>query len=386
MATEPTTAVPQPALNPAPVAGTPPAAAPTPAAESKAKDVLNDMEPRRIFTNTADAITYLARCQTDFADFNSYPIAAPGLSTDESGAIVFDPAIYGEGINVMVAVLKERGDAPGKSTVRAIVIAPTPDFAAILANDAGRAWAQGIIEKELNHVAVRQLRKADSIGDVVESMPKTLDDYITSNRESGGLLAAYEELWRPIKSNLGKLSKPWRLANLSKKELRRALESSAYAAEYYPTLEEAKQGSLFAFALQGFIAQAKKSGLDPTIFERWAAGRDEKVLDLKDDSDDDEEIGLDDLMSAFDSAPEPAADGAATPPVEGQPVAGAPDNATGGESQAEGQEPSPSTTEGEAAPVTDETAEMTDEELEAATAPESAPVAAEGEQVETPAT
>lgn len=362
---------------------------PAPAAESKTKDVLNDMDARRIFNDTADAITYLAKCQTDFPDFNSYPIAAPGLGTDDQGAIVFDPEIYGEGVNVMVAVLKERGDAPGKSTVRAIVIAPTPDFAAILANEAGRAWAQAIVEKELNHVAVRQLRKAESIGDVVESMPKTLADYITSNRESGGLLAAYEELWRPIKNNLGKLSKPWRLANLSKKELRRALESSAYAAEYYPTLEEAKQGSLFAFALQGFIAQAKKSGFDPTIFERWTSGRDEKVLDLKDDSDDDEEIGLDDLMSAFDSG-DAATATPATPPEAGtqQP---APDAATA--DNAVTTEPNPSTDEAPASaepaaePASDETAEMTEAELEAATAPDSEPAATEPEQVsDTPAT
>lgn len=373
MATEPNTANPDtPAVTDTPA----------PAAESKTKDVLNDMDARRIFNDTADAITYLAKCQTDFPDFNSYPIAAPGLGTDDQGAIVFDPEIYGEGVNVMVAVLKERGDAPGKSTVRAIVIAPTPDFAAILANEAGRAWAQAIVEKELNHVAVRQLRKAESIGDVVESMPKTLADYITSNRESGGLLAAYEELWRPIKNNLGKLSKPWRLANLSKKELRRALESSAYAAEYYPTLEEAKQGSLFAFALQGFIAQAKKSGFDPTIFERWTSGRDEKVLDLKDDSDDDEEIGLDDLMSAFDSG-DAAAATPATPPEAGtQQPALVPDAATA--DNAVTTEPNPSTDEAPASAEStgDETAEMTEAELEAATAPDSEP-----EQVsDTPAT
>jgi hypothetical protein len=134
-------------------------------------------------------------------------------------------------------------------------------------------------------------------------MPKTLEDYITSDRGAGGILQAYEDLWRPIKNNMAKLSRPWRLANLSKKELRRALESAAYAREYYPTLEETKQGSLFVFALNGLIVTAKKGGLDPTIFERWLANRDEATIDVKDE-DDDEEFDLDALTAAM-AAPEP---------------------------------------------------------------------------------
>src|SRR6476660_10572714 len=98
-------------------------------------------------------------------------------------------------------------------------------------------------------------------------MPTTLDDYITSDRQASGILAAFEELWRPIKNNMGKLSRPWRLANFSKKELRRCFESAAYATEYYPTVEETKQGSLFVLALNGLVKTAKDSGLDPTWFE-----------------------------------------------------------------------------------------------------------------------
>ncbi len=178
------------------------------------------------------------------------------------------------------------------------------------------------MEKEFNHVAVRNLRKAednDAMADAVDSMPKSLDDYITSNREGSGLLQAYEELWRPIKNNMAKLSKPWKLAGLSKKELRRALESKAYAEEYYPTLEQFKNGSLFVLALQGMIAQARKAGFDPTILERWLANRDEKKIDVTEEEDD--EISLEDLTAAFETtpatpAPTEGAEGATTESTE----------------------------------------------------------------------
>ena len=268
--------------------------------KAKEKNVIDDMDSRRIFANPTEAIAYIEKCQTDFPDFGNgdYPIAAPGVSQDDEGNLVFDPDVYTDDTRVMISVLTQRGDGPGTSTVKAIVIAPIPTFEAILANPEGNAWAQAILEKELNHVAVRQLRKAENVGDVVDSMPKTLEDYITSNRESGGMLQAFEELWRPIKNNMAKLSRAWKLANLSKKELRRGLESKAYASFSYPTLEETKQGSLFEFALQGMITTAKNQGLDPSIFERWLAGRNEKTIEAATE-DEDETFSLDDLAAAM---------------------------------------------------------------------------------------
>jgi hypothetical protein len=295
------------------------AAANTPAPAAKEKTVIDDMDGRRIFPNPEETTAYIANAMTTYSDFGNYPVAAPGVSVnEETGALEFDPEVYTPDTRVMVAVLTQRGEGPqASSTVKAIVIAPIPTLDAILGNPEGNAWAQRILEKELNHVAVRQLRKAESIGDVVDTMPKTLSDYITSNREGGGMLQAYEDLWRSIKNSMGKLSRSWKLANLSKKELRRGLESAAYAGEYYPTLEETKQGSLFVFALHGLTAQAKKQGLDPAIFERWLANRDEKKIDV--DAEDEEEFTLDDLTAALDQ-PEPAA----TPATEGEAPAPAP--------------------------------------------------------------
>lgn len=272
---------------------------------AKEKNVLDDMDSRRIIANPEEAIAYLGACIENYPDFGKYPIAAAGVTMDDEGGLSFDPEYYNDDSNVMVAVLTQRGDGPGTSTVKAIVIAPVPTLDSIMGSDEGKAWATGILHKELNHVAVRQLRKADNVADVVDSMPKTLADYITSNRESGGMLQAFEDLWRPIKNNMGKLSRSWRLANLSKKELRRGMESAAYASEYYPTLEETKQGSLFVFALNGLIQTAKKQGLDPTIFERWLESRNEKTIEVAEDEDGDE-FSLEDLTAAMAPAKDEA--------------------------------------------------------------------------------
>lgn len=267
----------------------------TPAAEKapKVRTVIDDMDNRRLFDSPEDAATYIAKCQTEFADFNSYPVAAVGL-TDEGD---FDPEIYNDSMRIAVSVLTQRGEGAGSSTVKAIVIYPSPKLETVLESATGRDWLTAIMEKELNHVAVRQLRKAenaDEIADAIQTMPTTLDGYTTSGREStGGILQTYNDLWQLIKKAIGAKSTPFRLANLSKKELRKGMESSAYALAIYPKLEdrENKKGereSLFEVAANYGLVLAKAKGLDPTIFERMISQRDEKVIEATDDEDEGE--------------------------------------------------------------------------------------------------
>lgn len=268
----------------------------TPAADSKApkvQTVIDDMDNRRLFDSPEDAATYITKCQTDFTDFNSYPVAAQGLTEDGD----FDPEIYTDQMRIAVSVLTQRGEGAGSSTVKAIVIYPSPTLEAILESATGRDWLTSIMEKELNHVAVRQLRKAenaDEIADAIQTMPTTIEAYTTSGREStGGILQTYNDLWQLIKKAIGAKSTPFRLANLSKKELRKAMESSAYALAIYPKLEdrENKKGekeSLFEVAANYGLVLAKAKGLDPTIFERMISQRDEKVIETSDDEDEGE--------------------------------------------------------------------------------------------------
>lgn len=276
---------------------------------NKVKTVIDDMDQRRLFDTVEEATAYVEKCQAEYPDFNSYPVAAVGLT--ETGD--FDPEVYTDEMRVAVSVLTKRGDGPNSTTVHCLVIFPAPKLTAILglaedaelANAPGAEWLIGIMEKELNHVAVRQLRKAENaqeIAEAVESMPTTVQDYITSGREStSGILETFNQLWQIIKKGVGAKSKPFALANLSKKELRKAMESASYAATVYPQLEtrQNKKGepeSLFVLAATFGQLLAKQESLDTTIFDRMLSQRDEKEIDV---AEDEEEFDLAAMAAAI---------------------------------------------------------------------------------------
>src|SRR3546814_19941252 len=82
-------------------------------------------------------------------------------------------------------------------------------------------------------------------------MPHMMASYITPTREAAtGIMATFEALWRDIKKIMGQKSRAWTIANFSKKELRRAVESASYAAGHYPRIEKkGGDSSLLVFAL-----------------------------------------------------------------------------------------------------------------------------------------
>lgn len=284
----------------------------TTAAESKTATVLEDMDSRKLFATTADAAAYLERCANDFADFGSYPVVTVGF-TDEGD---FDPAVYTESMQITVAKLTEKGSAKEgrESQVRAIVIYPTPTLAALMQDSAAQDWLAGLIAKESNLVAMRPLRKATTPAEMVEAanaMPRTVAEYITSNREtSSGLLETYNSLWQLIRKALGEKFRQFALANLSKKEMRKAMESASYAATVYPHLEtrQNKKGereSYFELAARLGIALATKEGMDPAIFARMLETRNEREIEVADDEDA-EDFDLEAMAAAIATKDQPA--------------------------------------------------------------------------------
>lgn len=293
-----------------PVSG---AAVATPAADApkKAETVAESMLQRRVFDTADSAAAYLNTCAEQYSDFDSptAPLVARGL--DDEGN--FDPAIYVPGqMRVLVAVLKNRTkDDKGNalpSTVKAIVVAPIPSLNALLNSDSGKVWLDSIVDKELNHIAVRALRQADDVASVADQIPTTLEGYTTSQRESGGIMETFDLLFKQIIAALAAKSPAWAKRRLIKTELKKAMESKAYAADYYPELEDrGDKPSLFVMALQAGQKVATQKGLDPAIFDKWLATRNDKTLKAVTDESDD--FDLDDL----DLTDAPAADAA---PVE----------------------------------------------------------------------
>lgn len=270
--------------------------------EDKAKTVLSNMSARRVFDTVEEATTYLTKCSEELADFGDYPVVTAGF-TDEGE---FDPEIYNESMQVAVARMTARGEGVGQSVVKSIVIYPSPKLAAIYEDDKGRDWLEGIIQKELQHVAVRGLRPKDgedaNLEEALSKMPLSIADYVTSGREGAtGIVTAYNDTWKLIKQTMGKKSKAFAIANLSKKELKKSMESASYAAAIYPQLETRtnKAGepeSYFEKAAQFGAILAKQQGLDPTIFENMLAHRAETEINF-DLDDEDEDFDLEALAA-----------------------------------------------------------------------------------------
>lgn len=278
----------------------------TAAATPKIKTVGDDMPSRRIFANIEEAGNYLAtqyEAIPELAD-GTVPMVAPGYTVDEDGNGSFDSAVYTG--PVMVAVLRNA------RKVKAIVVAPIPSIDDLLANEASRAWTEKVLHKELNHVAVRHLRDAEDVVSMADQVPTTLEGYITSGRDgTGGIMETYDELYKLIIQTLGKRLPVWEKARFTKGELKKALESKGYASEYYPAVEDYKGQSLFVTALELGTNAAKRKGLDPSIFDRWASTRDQKAFNPADTEDEDDNLlDSDSLLSAMmdeeAAAPAPA--------------------------------------------------------------------------------
>lgn len=278
--------------------------------EPKVLTVAEDMDSRRIFPTFQEAQEYMAASSERFADLKEgkVPVAAPGV--DEEGNP--DPAVYTDQMDVMVSVLRKQGKG-----VKAIVFTPVPKISVLLDSEPGRAYVGKILHKELNHVAVRHLRDAEDPLSFVDQMPTTVDGYITSDRGTGGIMETFDLLYKGIDSALSGKFGNWSKRRFIKSELKKALESKGYALEFYPDIEDYKGQSLFEAALAIGTNAAKRKGLDPTIFERWASTRNAKTF-TPDEQDEDEELNLDALTDAL--LDEGKADEAA-PAAEGQPAA-----------------------------------------------------------------
>lgn len=256
------------------------------------KTVSDDMKARSIFPTVDSAAEYLNGLNENLSDFDKYPLAAAGLITEGEDAGNFDASIYTDSFEILVAKLSKKGGG-----AKAIVVAPIPTYEALAAIPEGVDFIREIVRKELNHRAVRALRDAEDVSTVVDQIPTTVSGYIESNRGDGGIMEAFNELYKSINAALSKVPL-WAKRRLVKQELKKAMESKGYANEYYGPLEDYKGQSLFVAAIDLGIAAAKRKGMDPTIFERWKATRDSKQFTTDDDSDD-EDFSLDALTAAM---------------------------------------------------------------------------------------
>lgn len=269
-----------------------------------------DIDSRKTFATVEAALAYIAEIG-EYVGFGDLQQAIVGAVADDEGNVTLDPAIYDDSMEVAVAIVSEKV-AGAKMKPIALAVYPTPNADAVLSSDEGKAWVAKLIEKESNLVAMRALRKSDNIEESAAAMPTTIASYITPSREAAtGILATYEAVWKDIKALMAKKSRAWAIANFSKKELRRAIESASYASGTYPKVEKGGgESSLFVFAAGLGKLLATKAELDPAFFDNAIAKRNEHVINI---DDEDGELTLDDLLAEAEEAKANESDEADTP-------------------------------------------------------------------------
>lgn len=292
-------------------------------ADKEKPTVAEGMKARSIFPTLAEAQQFLSAQADRFSDWPSQTFVAPAVTQDDEGNVTFDPTYYESNEReIMVATLKNKGKAGATSTMKAIVMAPLPTLETLLGVESltdapGVEFVREIIRKELNHRAVRPLRVVENPVPAASAMPLTVENFITSQREAGGLFESFDELYKKISDTMSDASKAWKKRKLTKSDIRHAMESKAYALDMFPELEEAgANGSLFVFALKLGVKAAERDGLDPTIFNNWLNSRDNAAYTP--DDEEDEELELDSLLDDM-LADEPEAEATTEPsaPSEG---------------------------------------------------------------------
>jgi hypothetical protein len=284
----------------------------TPAAgTAKPKTVITGLKPRTVFPDLVGARAFMEAQESNLSDWNDMVFTAPGVDAAEDGSPVFKPEYYeSPDYEIHLVKLMNKGDKKANidSTVKAIVLYPAPNLERLLgvtdelADTAELRFVREIIRKELNHRAVRQLRVAKDVVAAASEMPLSIDSYVTSQREAGGAIETFDSLYKKISDTMAQARKVWakRKTMLRKAELRKAMESKAYALDIFPELEDTANGSLFMVALQLGVKAAEREGLDPAIFNRWLENRDEAELPEDDDEDAEEgELELDSMLDAM---------------------------------------------------------------------------------------
>lgn len=258
-------------------------------ATPKVLTVLKDMPSRSVFATVEDAFAFMQGQSEKLSDFATTPSVFSGVSFNDEGEAEIDPEVYTDSMEVVVSKLTEKGskEKGTEGKVKAIVMYAAPTFATLSTREDGMAWLQEIIRKELNLVAVRQLRMVANPALAADKIPTTVSGYIEGTRESAGIMEAYDELYQTIIKQMSKKLPVFARQRFNKAEFRKALESKAYALEIYNAVEDRGDSpSLLVVCLNIMASMAVHAKLDGSIFAKWLASRDEKTIDINDSDDD----------------------------------------------------------------------------------------------------
>jgi len=229
-------------------------------------------------------------------------LAAAATTTEESGPfydVAFVPRMGTEKAplesanTIMLSTVGVRDKKTSTNGIKAIVAYEVPVAANFLAaeSEAAQAFVEKVIERECSDVAFSGLRAADmTLADMeraVKAMPTTVDDIVTTSRETSGVDSdAFDTLWVPFKNSVIKVKSPALLNALpSKPEVQKAMRSASYA-KANPATRAGEEANLWAKLLKAMIEIAPKftddkgnpTPVDPASMQDWLDERNELEL------------------------------------------------------------------------------------------------------------
>jgi len=193
------------------------------------------------------------------------------LVNAEAGAYQFNfnteealPANYG----LAIAPKNERDKQTGTTNTVGVTIAAIPEYELLMQSEAGAQWIKETIQTALISKLQNAVRTR-SDGSAAASIPFTVEDFITSNRPEGVLVA-----FRKLAGGYVKLLKQKGLTLMTPDVLRQILTSSAFAEAQFPKIPQATWEKI----ITSMIAKAADEDIAAGNLTEWLSTRDNAGL------------------------------------------------------------------------------------------------------------
>lgn len=160
-----------------------------------------------------------------------------------------------------------------------VAIAGIPDVETVRQHENGNQFVNDSVVNTMMAKLANATRPRGEDNETAASIPFTIEDFITSNRPEGVLLA-----FRTYASAYVKVLKKGGLKLLTESILRQALQSKAFAEQQFPKVPQDKWVAI----LESMIRRAEKDAIAVGLLAEWKQSRDSATL-----SDDD--VDLSDL-------------------------------------------------------------------------------------------
>lgn len=194
---------------------------------------------------------------------------------------------------ITLATVGVRDKEKNVNGIKAIVAFESPTVADFLTSESDTviSFIQKVIERETADVAFAMLRAPDmtyaDLESAVAGMPASVDDIVTTSRESGGVdTDAFDTLWLPFKNGFLKAKAPNLAAAMpTKTEVQKAIRSAAYAMSNPRTRPIEEKGAfkrvaelMIELAPNFKTDKGEPAPVDSASIQEWLDGRNSLAL------------------------------------------------------------------------------------------------------------